>query len=93
MTQANYIEFCDRHRAEGYTEFVEKAWAPDLQLELHQHPFDVQARVVSGEMWLTHSQQEWHLSAGDDFALKANVSHTERYGAQGALVWIARRHH
>jgi hypothetical protein len=33
-----------------------------------------------------------HLRAGDTFALDAEVPHAERYGAQGATFWVARRH-
>ena len=92
MTHNTFADFCDQYKAEGFTEFVEKPWAADLQLDTHQHNFDVKAHVVAGEMWLTHSGQELHLIAGDDFALAANVAHAERYGAEGAVVWIARRH-
>jgi len=32
------------------------------------------------------------LRAGDTFALDAEVPHVERYGAEGATFWVARRH-
>jgi hypothetical protein len=92
MSQVEFNDFCNAHRADGYTEFLEKAWTPNLQLELHQHNFAVKARVVAGEMWLSHGGQDLHLGAGAEFALEVNVPHTERYGEQGALVWIARRY-
>ena len=32
-----------------------------------------------------------HLLAGDTFELDAHVPHAERYGAEGAAYWVARR--
>ncbi|MGB4119417.1 MAG: AraC family transcriptional regulator [Burkholderiaceae bacterium] len=75
----------------GFTEVLKKDWQPSLALNTHTHPFDVQAQVVAGELWLTAAGKTQHLTAGSDFALAANVPHEERYGAAGATVWIARR--
>ena len=91
MTDTDWNAFCDTYRDEGYTEFVAKPWAADLRLDTHEHAFDVQARVVQGEMWLESEGQVQHLSAGDRFSLSAHAPHRERYGAEGTLVWIARR--
>jgi len=44
-------------------------------LEIVTHPFAVQARVVRSEVW---------LSVGGE-------PHAERYGADGATFWVARR--
>jgi hypothetical protein len=42
-------------------------------------------------MWLTVDEEVRHLRPGDEFALDANVPHAERYGAEGATYWVARR--
>ena len=53
--------------------------------------FSVQALVVQGEMWLTVGERVQHLKTGDRFELNAEVPHAERYGAEGATYWVARR--
>jgi quercetin dioxygenase-like cupin family protein len=42
-------------------------------------------------MWLTVGDQTQHLKAGDRFTLDRDVPHAERYGAQGATYWVARK--
>jgi quercetin dioxygenase-like cupin family protein len=91
MTTLTWHAFEAQSHAAGYPEVVAKSWAPDLALSEHSHPFDVRAQVIEGELWLGCGPQVQHLCAGDEFSLAAHTSHTERYGASGALVWIARR--
>lgn len=77
--------------ARGFTEVLERRWAPSEVVPLHTHPFDASALVVEGEMWLTVDGRTRHLRAGDSFELAAEVPHDERYGAEGAAYWVARR--
>lgn len=79
-------------RGQGFDEVVERAWAPFKVLESHTHPFALRALVVQGEMWLTVGNDVQHLRPGDAFALDRDVRHSERYGAEGAKYWVARRH-
>ena len=74
----------------GFDEIVVREWAPDLELATHSHAFAVSARVVRGEFWLTVDGSTRHLPAGQAFRLAQDVPHAERYGAQGATVWVAR---
>jgi len=67
------------------------AWAALTVLETHTHPFALKAQVAQGEMWLSVGQETQHLLAGDEFALERDVPHAERYGADGATYWVARR--
>ncbi len=91
MNKPQWDDFCLKHRANGFSVFVDKDWDPDLSIPEHSHEFDVEATVMAGEMWLDVGQGERHLVAGDHFALSAGVRHRERYGKLGAKVWIARR--
>ena len=43
-------------------------------------------------MWLACEGSERHLRPGDRFLVEAKVSHSERYGAEGATLWVGRRH-
>lgn len=77
--------------ADGYEEAVVREWAPDTVVETHSHPFDADAVVTQGEMWLTCAGSTRHLKPGDTFSLASGAPHAERYGAQGATYWVARR--
>jgi quercetin dioxygenase-like cupin family protein len=76
---------------EGFDEVLEREWAPGTELDTHTHPFAVKARVTRGELWLTVGENTRHLRAGDCFELEREVPHAERYGAEGAAYWVARR--
>lgn len=92
MTPPSFQQFETTARAQGFDEVLERHWAVDTVLDPHTHPFAVSALVVEGEFWLTVGTQTRHLQAGDSFVLDADVPHAERYGAQGARYWVARRH-
>ncbi len=92
MSTQDFSTFRDAALADGFDEVVERRWDPGLVLATHQHPFALRAVVVSGEFWLTVADHVRHLRAGEHFALDRNVPHSERYGAEGATFWVARRH-
>lgn len=92
MSAIAFDDFAARARAQGFDEVIERQWAPGTVLDTHTHPFAVQALVVAGEMWLTVGGQTQHLRPGDPFTLEREVPHAERYGAEGATYWVARRH-
>ena len=91
MTVMSYQAFEAAALARGFDEVLERKWAPHTVLELHAHPFDADALVVQGEMWLTVNDVVQHLRPSDTFNLNANIVHSERYGAEGATYWVARR--
>ena len=78
-------------RAAGFDEALARQWAPDTVVDTHSHPFDAQAVVTQGEMWLTCDGNTRHLKPGDTFSLARDLPHTERYGREGATYWVARR--
>lgn len=78
-------------RRRGFDEVLERSWAPHRVLDTHTHAFGVWAQVSRGEMWLTVGGQTQHLKPGDQFTLGYAVPHAERYGADGAAYWVARR--
>ncbi|MBL8286869.1 MAG: cupin domain-containing protein [Rubrivivax sp.] len=77
--------------AAGFDEVLEREWAPHTVVGTHTHPFDAEAVVVRGEMWLTVAGQTRHLGPGGRFSLPRETPHAERYGASGAAYWVARR--
>lgn len=92
MSQLTYDAFVTAARAEGFDEVIERHWSPDTTLDTHSHAYAVRALVVQGEMWLTIGDRMRHLQPGDTFELDAGMPHAERYGAEGATYWVARRH-
>ena len=94
MTQVHITleEFREDMLDAGYDEVLERRWEPGAAVPDHGHPFEADALVVEGEMWLAiDGADERHLLPGDRFHLTADQPHTERYGADGATYWVARR--
>ncbi len=91
MVEITFEAFAAEARAEGFDEVLERRWPPAKVLDSHTHPFAIRALVVEGEMWLTVGDDIRHLRPGDVFALDRDVPHAERYGAEGATYWVARR--
>ncbi|MDE2455435.1 MAG: AraC family transcriptional regulator [Burkholderiales bacterium] len=92
MNPTDFDAYRRERLAEGFDEVAERVWAPDTIVEVHTHPFAVEARVVQGEMWLTVGAATRHLLPGDRFELARAQPHAERYGPAGATYWAARRH-
>ena len=91
MTAMTFESFAAETRAAGFDEALVREWAPDAVAATHTHPFDVQAVVMRGEMWLSCGDDTRHLKAGDTFKLERDIPHAEKYGPQGATFWVARR--
>jgi hypothetical protein len=83
----SFDEFQRDALARGFDEVLERRWAPDTVIATHTHAFDADALVVEGEMWL----DERHIGRGGTFQLARGTPHAERYGADGATYWVARR--
>jgi hypothetical protein len=91
-TQPTTFEsFRDQALAAGFDEALVREWAPNFANETHTHPFDTHALVARGEFWLTVGSSVQHFKAGDAFDVAGGVEHSERYGAEGATFWAARR--
>jgi len=91
MNLPSFQQFQADALARGFDTVLERHWAPDTVLDEHTHPFSVDALVVQGEMGLTVDGHEQVLRPGDRFTLDAHKPHAERYGAEGATYWVARR--
>lgn len=92
MSTTTFAQFESAAKAEGFDEVLERRWGPDAVVGVHTHPFAVRALMVEGELWLTVDSATRHLRSGDHFELPREVPHAERYGSEGALFWVARRH-
>ena len=91
MNANNFDVFEANARAAGFDEGLVSEWAPNTVVETHAHPFDADAVVTQGEMWLTCGDITRHLKPVDTFTLASGTLHAERYGPHGATYWVARR--
>lgn len=91
MSTVTFVEFQAQTRAQGFDEVLERVWPAGREVPTHTHAFEVNALVVRGEMWLTCGSETRHLLPGDRFELAMDAPHAERYGAEGATFWVARK--
>jgi quercetin dioxygenase-like cupin family protein len=91
MTITTLEEFTAAELAKSPAEVLERFWAADTVVAEHTHPFDANALIIKGEMWLTCGGQTQHLRPGDRFAVPRGTPHAERYGPEGTTFWVARR--
>jgi AraC-like ligand binding domain len=87
----SFDEYARQQRELGYTDVLERQWAPLAVATEHIHEFAASALIVQGAMWLCVGTETHQLSPGSTFELSANVLHAERYGSDGATYWVARR--
>jgi quercetin dioxygenase-like cupin family protein len=57
----------------------------------HDHPFDVRALVLGGEITLTVAGAPRTYRAGEVFSMPAGCRHAEAYGAEGLHYILGRR--
>lgn len=91
MTAESFEGYRTRFLEAGADEVIERRWSPGQIVETHTHPFDAEALLAEGEMWLTCGGETRHLRVGDTFHIPALTPHAERYGPSGAVYWVARR--
>lgn len=85
------LKFQDAVRAEGFLEPVEVVRPADVFLDVHSHPFEAKALILSGSIEIGHGEQSLRYGPGDVFHLSHNEPHWERYGPQGVVYLSARR--
>lgn len=84
--------FSQRLRREGYVEGDAKFLEPGMTNAEHDHPFDVCALVLDGEIALTIDGTETRYCPGDVFTMAAGCAHAEKIGAAGVRYVVGRRH-
>lgn len=87
----NPDEFEAGLRAEGYGEVQTKQIAASTHNGEHDHPFDVRALVLEGEITLTAEGAARAYRQGDVFTMAAGCRHVEDIGAEGVRYIVGRR--
>lgn len=91
MIDDTFDSFRNRKLAEGHDEVLVREWEPGFANDPHAHPFDTDAVVAQGEFWLTMGGETTHCKTGDAFRVARGVTHSEKYGPEGAVFWAARK--
>ncbi len=82
-------EFEQQMRQQGYEiARVERAAG---SMDLHTHPFEARALILTGEITIVAEGKTQHRRAGELFQLDAHVPHTETYGPAGVSYIAARK--
>lgn len=79
-------------KADGFTDIETKTVAANVVNTVHAHNFDVRLMVLEGELTVTRDGVPKTCRAGDVFTLQANCEHAERYGKDGGVVLVGRKH-
>ena len=87
----NREEFIQLLKREAYPDPVEVQREPNGHLDLHAHPFEVKALVLSGSIDLIIDHQSQTFGPGDIFHLSYEELHAESYGLQGVKYLSARK--
>ena len=79
-------------KADGFGEIEKKTVAPNVVNSVHSHPFAVRLLVLSGELTVTANGSAHTCRSGDTFAMEPGCEHFEKYGAEGAVYLVGRKH-
>lgn len=87
----NSGEFLQLLRRDGFPEPVEVQQVPNGWLGIHEHPFEVKALVVEGDIAVEVDGLSTIYKAGDIFHLALKQPHAESYGSEGVKYLASRK--
>ena len=76
---------------EGFAEPVTVEREADGFMDVHTHPFEAKALILTGKIHITCGGTERVFRGGDIFHLAANEPHSERYGPEGVTYLVGRK--
>ena len=87
----NSEQFLQSLRLDGFPDPVEVQQPPNGQLGTHEHPFEVRALVIEGDITIDIDGDSKIYKVGDIFQLEFKQSHTESYGPSGVKYLASRK--
>ena len=87
----NSEQFLQLLRRDGFPEPVEVQQVPKWQLGIHEHPFEVKALVVEGDITIVIDGLSKIYKAGEIFHLEFKQPHAESYGPEGVKYLASRK--
>ena len=76
---------------DGFPEPVEVQQVPNGRLGIHEHPFEVKALVLEGDITIEVDGLSTIYKAGDIFCLALKQPHAESYGPDGVKYLASRK--
>ena len=74
----------------GHKNIVTVTFPSGHTVDTHEHPFDADFVIVSGNMKLRVADKEYNLTSGNEFQLGAGIKHSEFMGKEGVTLVSAR---
>lgn len=87
----NSGQFLQLLRRDGFPEPVEVQQVPNGQIGVHEHPFEVRALVVEGDITIVIDGLSKNYKAGEIFHLELKQPHAESYGSEGVKYLASRK--
>ena len=88
MEREDFIEMLAR---EGFQTTVLVEREAGASLDDHAHAFEAKALILEGELMLSVADKDTRYQSGDVFHLRANETHSERYGPDGVCFLVGRK--
>ena len=88
MNAEQFLQFL---QLDGFPEPVEVRQVPNGQIGVHEHPFEVRALVVEGDITIVIDDLGRNYRSGDVFQLGWMQQHAESYGPQGVKYLASRK--
>lgn len=87
----NSEQFLQLLRRDGFPEPVGVQQVPNGQIGVHEHPFEVRALVVEGDITIVIDGLSKNYKAGEIFHLELKQPHAESYGSEGVKYLASRK--
>jgi quercetin dioxygenase-like cupin family protein len=87
----NIEEFLHLLQQDEFPEPVEVQQVPNGQLGIHEHPFEVKALVIAGDITIVTDGISQSYNSGDVFHLGFKQPHSESYGPEGVKYLASRK--
>ena len=87
----NSEQFLQLLRLDGFPDPVEVQQIPNGRLDVHEHPFEVMALVIEGDITIDIDGVSKDYRAGEIFHLEFKEPHAESYGPQGVKYLASRK--
>ena len=90
MKNINELEARKILSSRGHKNIVTVTFPSDHTIDVHEHPFDADFVIISGNMKLRVADKEYNLTPGSEFQLGAGIKHSEVMGKEGVTLVSAR---
>ena len=88
MNKEQFLQLLER---DGFPEPVEVHQTPNGHLHEHEHPFEVRALIIEGDIKIVSDGISKTYNIGDVFQLGFKQAHSESYGPEGVKYLASRK--